>query len=132
MQNIDIRGIAAAANLELDILAAHLFPTNEHPRRALDRMLREKTPLKEDQIVKLSVVSGVSIGELFTTGPWNVRLNERLHILTQGNYKAELDRETWVTTVYGPNSMEHKIILHNGATTLREYVALLDEYISTI
>lgn len=126
MKTIDLDGIIKKRNLDPNEIAKELFPSNRYPRLALNRVLKKKALLNADQISRLSAITGISISELYGRA-WKSSYKKDLHILTCGEFRAELDTTTWITRLYHNGSLCHEEILHSGAIMLNEYISLLDK-----
>ncbi len=66
-----VKSLVANPHIDSNELAFILFPQNLHPRKALSRLCNESASqanrrIKEDQIKRLAVYLGVSMGELFS------------------------------------------------------------------
>lgn len=135
MKRIDIVGVCKAANLDLKLVAAQLFPKNTHPTLALNRVISKsnKAVLDANQISKLSALTGVNIGDLFTPNKWKTAKSSKNTLTFQSEeYLAELNTTDWTTKVFSNNGLKHKFIIHGGAITLSEYFTKLNSEIVKI
>jgi len=129
MKTIDLAGIIEKQNLDINEIARQLFPENKFPRLALNRVMKKGSVLDANQISKLSLITGIPISELYDERGWKSRYKKDLHILTCGDFRAELDTTTWITKLFHNDSLFHEEILHSGAIMLNEYIKLLDKLI---
>lgn len=129
MQRIDITAICKVKELDLSQVAAQLFPKNKHPRLALNRVIAGDSALDENQISKFSLMTGISIGNLFSGNEWRHASKESIHVFTSTEFRAELDTTNWTTRLFHNESMFHEHILHNGSITLTSYLELLNSEI---
>lgn len=127
---IDLKGIIDSQNPNPKELAAQLFPQNKHPRLALNRILSGDAVLDADQISKLASLTGLTPDELYSTKGWKSTTKNNIMIFHQGEYKAELDTQTWITKVFHNNSLFHETIITPGATPISEYLKRLEEIIA--
>lgn len=130
MQTIDLNKIIEESELDAVKVAEHLFPTNKYPRHALKRVLNGDANLDADQISRLSGLTGRSIASLYSGGGWKGVVKKDKHIFTHGEYRAELNTETWVTEIFHNESLFHDSVIHTGAVSLSEYLAELDRLIA--
>ncbi len=131
MKTIDLKQIIKDRKLNTNELATYLFPHHRHPAVALLRVKNKKGVLDANQISKLALFTGLTITELF--GPsesWKAKKVSGLYTFTNGDFRAELDTETWLTKVFDKHSMFHESVIHNGSTALSEYLKNLNKIIS--
>lgn len=131
MSNFNISAIIEQYKLEPKSLAAELFPGNAYPMPALKRVIDGEALLNTDQISKLSHLTGIPIEKLFTGEKWKSgKSSENLIILENGEFRAELDRTSWLTRVYHKNSLFHESVITDGNTLpMSEYLTELDNLI---
>jgi hypothetical protein len=129
MQEILIEDIIEKCRLSKREVADHLFPTNKFAMVALGRVIKKEALLDSEQISKLALMSGRTISELYTGEGWKARNKAGIHIITNGDYIAELDTQTNITKIYHKGSMFHESILHDGAIALSDYLKELDNQI---
>ena len=107
-------------------LADFLFPLNQYPFQALDRVISGRSALDEHQISRLSIKYGISIDDLFNSG-WKARATmDNRHIFTCGEYMAELDINTMWTKFFKHNELTHEEVLSVKSITLVEYINFLN------
>jgi len=126
MKTIDVESIIKEANLSKVEVAIQLFPENKFPALALNRVMNQELPLDANQISKLSLLAGIPIASMFSGESWKAELKGNVHTFTNGEYKAELDTDTWVTKVFHNNSRIHEELIHSKAIPLSEYLNKLD------
>jgi hypothetical protein len=130
MRKIELKKIIKRHNLDVWEVAKHLFPNNRYPRLALNRVMAGEAVLDANQISKLSALTGITFDNLFSNSGWKVRIDKRVHTFTNGEYKAELDTETWTTTVFHKKSLMYEDILHTKTISIEEYIIKLDTLIN--
>lgn len=128
MQKIDVKKVCEVAELDYDEVAAHLFPDVGHARLALNRAVKLGT-LNANQISKLSLLSGIPIGQLFTGAEWKANSKSNVHVFTNSEFTAELCTDTWTTKLYHNKSMFHEHILHDKRITLVKFIDMLNSEI---
>jgi len=100
MKTIDLKAIIEASGLDLDFAASQLFPTNQYATLALNRVMNGKALLKSDQVAILSKMVNIPIGDLYSGKSWTPNSRDGMHEFTNGDYKATLDTNTWITKVF--------------------------------
>jgi hypothetical protein len=126
MRTIKVKEIIETRGLDIKEVARQLFPKNKYPDLALNRVMKGKNVLDADQISKLALMAGIPLSELFSGEAWKALSRKGVHVFTNGDFRAELDSETWMTKVFHKDSMFHESIIHSGSTPLSEYLNQLD------
>ena len=129
MNKIDLQQLIEIYNLDKKEIAETLFPGAKYPTLALNRIISGEALLDSDQVSKLALFIGVPIEKLYSGTKWAGKHNGNTHTFTNGEYKAELNTETWTTKLFHNDSLFHEEILHSGSTPLSEYLSKLDELI---
>ena len=126
MRKIDLSQIIKDNNLSDSEVAKQLFPTNKHPRLALNRIFSGKAVLDANQISLLAFELDIPISELFTGGRWKAKFNGGTHTFTTGDYRAELNTKTNFTRIFHKDSLCHSCLITPIAISLNEYLRKLD------
>lgn len=126
MKTINVKNIIETAKLDKNEVAMQLFPENKFPVLALNRVINEELPLDANQISKLSLLANIPIGEMFSGENWKASLKGNIHTFTNGEYRAELNTDTWITKVFHNNSRIHEELIHSKAIPLSDYLNKLD------
>lgn len=126
MRTIKVKEIIETRGLDIKEVARQLFPRNKYPVLALNRVIKGESVLDADQISKLALMSGLKISELFSGENWKATARKGVHVFTNGEFRAELDSETWITKVFHKDSMFHESIINSGSTPVSEYLSQLD------
>ena len=132
MTNFNISAIIEQYKLEPKSLAAQLFPENAYPMPALKRVIEGEALLNTDQISKLSHLTGIPIYDLFTGEKWKGVAPKDAEVMTleNGEFKASLNRKTWVTKLYHKNSIFHESVIMDGdSVPMSVYLSELDKII---
>lgn len=129
METIDVRKIIESRGLDMKEVARQLFPKNKFPENALWRVFRKKGILDADQISKLSLLSGLSVSELFSGGKWKAKSQKGLHVFTNEEFRAELDTDVWTTKLFHNDSLFHEEVMHSHTISLGEYFQKLEAII---
>lgn len=126
---IDINNIIESKGLDQNDLAKELFPGTKHPKMALQRIIKGEAQLDSEQIVRLSVYTGLSISELFGQRDWKASSNGGVHAFESEDYRAELDTNTWISKVWKKSELIHEVIIHDQHISLSNYFSLLNDVI---
>lgn len=126
MKKINLTKIIEVYGLDVIELAKQLFPENKYPKLALNRVISGEALLDADQISKLALILDVCISKLFTGGNWKKITKNGIHILLNGEFKAEIDIKNWETKIYHNESLFHESILHSSSVVLSEFIAFLN------
>lgn len=130
MNLIDLDTIIARQSLDKGVIASQLFPTNNHPRAALNRVLRGEAKLDSEQLSRLALILNCSVADLYQGANWKtVKANKGEIALESGRFKAVLRTDTWITELYDLDSLFHTSVIHSGAIELSAYIELLNTYI---
>ena len=132
MKTIDVNGIISEQKLDLEEVAQQLFPGNKYPKLALKRVLAGEAVLDANQISKLSLMTGLSIDQLYSENGWKSTSKSGVIIFQNGDYKAELSTKTWVTKIFHKGSLFHESVITPGATPVSEYIKKLDSIIDKL
>jgi len=128
MPVIDLNQIITVCELDIKDLAQVLFPDNLHPVPALQRVLAGTTLLNSRQITLLSLHTDLTIEQIFGE-KWVAKSKENLHTFTRGDFKVELDTNTWITKIYEKGNLLFDKIISSGTVSLNEYFTELDNII---
>ena len=108
-----------------------LFPNAKHPYYALNRVAKGEGLLDSEQLYKLAEMAGVSVSDLYEHKKWKNKVVPQGNtvVFENGDYKAILDRDTWITKLFQKESMFHESVITSGATTMGDYLDQLDRII---
>ena len=127
--SLDLQKIINDQNLDVNELAAKLFPGNKHSYLALHRVIKGKTELSASQISTLSQVTGLTIDELFG-GSWRTVAKGDLITFSKGDVLAELNTKTWITRIYKNNTLIFEDVIVSQSISLKEFLKLVDSKIN--
>ena len=129
MENsVNLEALIEDSGLSRQEIACRLFPNNKYPEAALTRVLKGESFLDSLQIIKLSEMLDMSVSEIFHR-TWEGKMENGLHILTRGDYKAILHVDKKQTRLFHKDTLMFETILHSTSIPLSEYLALLNEQI---
>ena len=130
MARIDIYEFIDSHGLDRKEVESLLFPNAKHPYYALNRVARGEGLLDSEQIYKLAEMAGVSVSDLYEHKKWKTKpMQEKTLVFENGDYKAVLDRETWITKLFQKGSMFHESVITSGTTSLEKYFDELDRIV---
>ena len=133
MNKFNLDSIIEQHSLDAKKVAAELFPENKYPMIALSRVINGEALLDTEQISKLSFLTGIPINQLFEQGDWKnlpTKASDNLMMFENGDYRATLDRDTWITKLYHKNSIFHESVIVDGnSVPLSTYLTELDKLI---
>lgn len=132
MAKIDIYKFIDDHGLDRKEVETALFPTAKHPYYALNRVARGEGLLDSEQLYKLAEMAGVSVSDLYDHKQWKVperNDDPNKMIFENGEYKAVLDRGTWITKIFRKDSMFHESVITSGTTALSVYLQELDRIV---
>lgn len=130
MKTIDLNKIISEQKLDPKEVAQQLFPGNKYPKLALNRVLSGEAVLNANQISKLALLTGLSIDQLYSENGWKSTSKAGIIEFQNGDYKAELNTETWVTKIFHKGSLFHESIITPGATPISKYLNELNSIIN--
>lgn len=132
MAKIDIYKFIDEHGLDRKEIETLLFPTAKHPYYALNRVAKGEGLLDSEQIFKLAERAGVSVSDLYDHNQWKFHSGnddpDRM-FFENGDYKAILDRKTWITKIFRKDSMFHESVISPGTTALSVYLGELDRIV---
>lgn len=135
MNNFILSSVIEKHNLDTKKVAAELFPENKYPMIALSRVINGEALLNTEQVSKLSFLTGIPINELFEQGNWKNlprKASDNSLAFENEDYRAELDRDTWITKIFHKNSIFHEAVIVDANTMpLSQYFTELDNLILT-
>lgn len=98
---IDILKIASDYGISKDQLAIELFKGHLYPINAFNRVISTGAMLREDQIVLLSNLTGLSIAELFTYDGVKHSFANKIHTFKSKNFSIIYNIEDCKLSVHG-------------------------------
>jgi len=131
MNNLKIQEAITASGLDKPAIATHLFPSNQYPVMALDRVMKGDGDLNSTQITKLSELSGMPVAAIFGETWRKAESNGKLTRFTNGEYTAELDRTDWTTRVYHNSELISETVIHSGTMALSVYLQGIEKIINS-
>ena len=129
MKTIDLDKIIKKKKLDKKELAQQLFPGHKYASLALNRVIKGDGFLDSNQISLLSELTGIKIGNLYSGNEWDLKNDKGLTVFTSGNFRAELDTNTWVTKVFDNDSLFHESVIHSDSTPLSVYLTQLTKIV---
>lgn len=127
---IDLKRLIADRDLDKVELAKVLFPGNLHPSSALARVLQGRARLKEEQIYRLSIYTGLSIDSLYADLLyWKTQQQNDVVRFSRDSYTAIYSPATGITKIYHLENLLATQVLGAPNQLLSEYFQQIDEII---
>lgn len=126
---IKVKNLIETLNLDQNIVASALYSSNINPIAALRRVYKGEAMLNEEQIVKLSELTGFTIAQLFEFD--NAKVEKVLNeiYVKLGPVEATLNIDTMHLSVFKDSiGIIHETVILKTAITVNELI----EYINTI
>jgi len=130
--NLNIKQIIRKNKLDIVEISKQLFPNNKYSKRALDRVISGKAFLDTNQLSKLSLITGVSIQDLYSESNWKITSDSDVVKFTLGEFTAVLDLEKNTTTLYKESSVINEVVLHSRSVPLSSYINDLNKIIDNL
>lgn len=131
MEQLDINNILETFNPDKKELASLLFPGNNWPETAFDRIVKGVAKLDSEQIAILADYLGVHVGELYTVedSKWHGRREPGSDfVLAKQSYKAKYSNGK--VSVYKKNSHIGSFVVPTKVIPFKDLISLLDNYIN--
>jgi len=126
---INLTSFISAHKLDSTEVAKELFPTNAYPVMALRRIISGSALLDSDQITRLAAMANTTVEKVFNNG-WSVATDficpTPKYILTSGDWRAEIDRATWVTKLFCKDKAVSEKLISSPTVTLSEFINALE------
>ena len=91
MEQLNIKTLIEVYDLKAKDVAKVLFPCNEYPMNALNRIIKKDIPINSKQISDLAAYIGVPVGDLFRyTDGWKGSYEDGHFVLNKGDVRASL------------------------------------------
>lgn len=130
MQQINIKEILKTVKVDRTEIAQCLFPYNNHPEKALQRQIREEIPLDSSQLFRLAVLIGCEVSDLYTDTWKAIYSRDRRHTFENGDWKAFLDTNTWVTSVYCKSTLQAEKVITSPTVSLSDFIEALNKVVT--
>ena len=127
---IDIENIIVSYGFDRKEIASQLFPKSKHPELALKRIISGDGSLNTKQISKLSIITGVSVPDLFKS-TWSASFERNELKFSRNGFKVLFNPKTGLARIYDSNSLFHEIVLTTSALTLSSFIKEIDSLIKT-
>lgn len=128
-QSFDIKKIIEQYKLDVDEVAAVLFPHVRYTKLAFDRVLRGETSLDVEQLQALANLAGVFIHDLFTFDDWKGSSENGYLTFTRGEYKVKLNYNGVCLSIYkGKDLVHQELALQN--MNMPEFIEYINQIIN--
>lgn len=106
MEKFDINKVLEFYKPDLDAVAKVLFPHNNFPQAALNRVLKGPTVIDANQIATLAKYLGVLVSDLYNIDSnWKGSFKAGYLTFTNGDYKAVVNYKGSFVTIYKNNEI---------------------------
>ena len=126
---INLQSFIDAHNLDPQRTASELFPTNAYPVMAMKRVLQGEALLDSDQIQRLAAFAGTTVSKVFNNG-WSMSTDfissSPKYVLESDAWRAEIDRASWVTTLYHKGNVVTERVISSPSVGLSEFIGMLE------
>lgn len=126
---INLKSFMDAHKLDPAKTARELFPGNAYPVMAMKRILDGEALMDTDQVERLAAFAGVPVSKVFNNG-WSFAADwgedRKVYTLESDGWRAEIDRATWVTTLYHNGKAVHEEVICSPTVTLSEMLSALE------
>lgn len=130
---INLQSFIEAHNLDPAATARELFPDNAYPVMAMKRILQGEALLDSGQIARLAAFARVPVSKVFNNG-WSIRSEggpeKTTYTLESDEFRAEIDRSSWVTTLYHKGKAVHEEVISSPTVTISEFLRSLETVIA--
>lgn len=128
---IDITKVIDRYGLNKKEVALRLFPGNSRPDAALNRLISGEGSIYLKQVQALAEMARIKITDLLQS-KWSSKAEENLIVFSSPGYRAELNRDTWLTRVYADGELCSETVITGPNCTISEYIIALDGLITNI
>ena len=132
MQFINLKALIEELKLDVNLVASELFPGIKYPKLALGRILSGEAFLDSQQISRLALFTGLNIQDLYALGGWKLNSDKSKVFTTispEGDYRAELNTDTWALKIFHKNSIFHEESLVPKALSISDYITYISRKI---
>jgi hypothetical protein len=120
---INLRLLIQTLSLDRKELARALFPGHKRPELALSRVVAKKSELRETQMLRLAIFSGLSIDALYeSSAQWKMKVESDLIRFTRGEFVAVYSPKTGITKIYSLETVIATHFLSKPTQPLSEYL----------
>lgn len=132
MRELNLKKILEIHKLDKSWLANALFPRNNNPRQALNRILAGKGYLDTKQLAILAEITFISLQDLFDEKVWEVKLRDDQLNLTFNEYSAVIytSQPVWVTEIFVNGALRSERLFHDKGIKLTEYLDVLNDTVT--
>lgn len=113
MEHLDIKKVLEVYNIGAKDAANVMFPNNDYPMNALNRVFRGESQVNCKQIAALAAYIGVPVGDLFYDDDgWKGSFEDNAMVLSKGDIRVVLNN--CVLTVFkGATQIAHEYVQRN-------------------
>lgn len=128
---INVDQLIKASGLSVPDVAKALFPGNDFPVKALNRVISGDGLLDELQVFRLSELIGCPVSDLYSGSGWEASLGaDQQHVFRSGSWTAYYNANTGVTQLFSDQGPYRELIMSPANTTLTDYLQTLNELVT--
>ena len=130
MEHLDIKKVLEVYKVSAKEAANVMFPNNDYPMNALNRVFRGESQVNCRQAAALAAYIGVPVGDLFRSeGNWKVYFEDYAMVLTRDDIRVVLNN--YVLTVFkGTTQLAHEYVQYN-TISVSEFINHIEQLIKT-
>ena len=131
MAKIDLDRIIKDSLLSESELAKILFPSNTHPEKSLQRILKGESELKETQIVALSNRLGEDFNTLFSNSWTSKNASEHWLFINESlNAQVFFDTANFSYTIFRGNEIVVNTTMAVKSITLKDFIKTVESQLN--
>lgn len=127
---IDLKQLFTEVDVNIDEMAELLFPKNNYPRAALNRIFTGDSLLNSDQIYRIAKFFDIEVSVLYQPDDWSYIQQRRLQVIYLPKFKVFYDSELSYTTMYSKTDMTVIEFPSDSTLSMANYLKLVKNKIS--
>lgn len=132
VNTLNIEKIIQDSGLDINAVAAELFPKNKYPTLALNRVFANESQLDVDQLAKLAALLGVPTYRLLRDNTWEIKSKGKDVLeMRMGDYKVLINYKENNSKIFHKGSLFHETLLHKNSIPLSQYISSINQIINT-
>lgn len=110
-QQFNINQVIEHYGLDVENVAAALFPNVRYKKQALDRVLRGEANIDTDQLQALANLAGVFPQDLFNIKEWKGQSEDNCLVFIKGEFKVKLNYNNVYLNLYKNDALVYQEIV---------------------
>ena len=130
MEHLDIKKILETYNISAKDAANIMFPNNDYPMNALNRILKGDSQVNCRQIAALAAYIGVPVGDLFLLDKhWKGSFEDGAMVLVKDDLRVVLNNSV-LTVFKGPTQLAYEYV-QSKIIPVSEFINHIEQLIKT-